>query len=233
MPAAAAAGRTRSTASSSKTLTARRLPPRALRLDQAQVEEVVDDLPEAIGFLHQALAEPLPHGRVGLREEGLREHLERADRSLQLVADVRDEVTAHAVDPMDLRDVVDEHRGTERSVVSDERNRLELEHHPRRAEQLQLTFRRVAGAGVVEQLGDGTGGDRIGVPRGAIALGRSIAEDLGALAVDDDDAVAQIDECGGKPIALGGGCFGLGSDLFELSVERLLAPRTQPNLPVM
>ena len=62
-------------------------------------------------------AERSRHGRVVLGDERLGEHLERADRRLELVAHVGDEVAAHALDPMDLRDVVDERRGTERSLV--------------------------------------------------------------------------------------------------------------------
>ena len=65
----------------------------------------------------------------------------------------------------------------------------------RRAEQLQLrSTRRRARA---------SSSNSVDAPRRphrrasrAIALGRSVAEHLGALAVDDDDAVAQIDECG-------------------------------------
>ena len=154
------------------------------------------------------------------------------------MAHVRDEVAPHAVDAMDLGDVVDEHRGAERQLVADERNRLELQHRPRWSEELQLALRRIAGTRVVEQLGDRAGSDRVGVTSLPIALGRRVAEDLASLGVDDDDPVAEIDERGGETIALGDRRFGVGSDLFELCIERrcstLLAPkRTQPNLPVM
>ena len=139
---------------------------------------------------------------------------------------------------MDLGDVVDEDRGAERSIIADQGNRLELEHRSRRSEELQLTLGGVPSARVVEQLGDRAGCHRVGVTGFAIALGRRIAEDLPSFRIDDDDTVVEIDERGGETIALGDRRVGVGSDLFELRIERrcraLLAPeRTQPNLPVM
>ena len=52
-----------------------------------------------------------------LRRERLGQQLQRADRRLELVTHVGDEVAAHALDPVDLRDVVDEHRGAQRAVA--------------------------------------------------------------------------------------------------------------------
>ena len=64
---------------------------------------------------------------IALRRHRLREHLERADRRLELVAHVGDEVTPHALDPMHLRHVVDEDRGTDDPIaVVVERQRVEL-----------------------------------------------------------------------------------------------------------
>ena len=53
----------------------------------------------------------------------LGEQPERADRRLQLVAHVGDEVAPHALDPVDLRDVVHERHRADDCAVADERER--------------------------------------------------------------------------------------------------------------
>ena len=137
-------------------------------------------------------------------DERLGEQLERADRRLQLVAHVGDEVAAHALDPVDLRDVVDEHRRAERR-------------HRRPTSGIAWSWSTARGGpkscssrsrgsparASLEQLGDRAGGDRVGVPGLAVALGGRVAEDLASVGVDDDHAVAEIDERGGEAVALG------------------------------
>ena len=140
MPAAAAAGRSWSTASSTRTSSGngarcRRL----LRLDDAEVEEVVDDARQALRLLHDPIGERTGHRRVVLGDQGLGQHLQRADRRLELVAHVGHEVAAHALDPVHLRHVGDERRHAERAVHRADRHRPEVDDGTRRPEQLQLT----------------------------------------------------------------------------------------------
>ena len=120
--------------------------------------------------------------------ERLGEHLERADRRLELVAHVGDEVAAHALDPVHLGDVVDERGRAERPLGVAERHRRQVQHRARRAEELQLALARARRCSArVEQLVERAGGDRVGVARVAVPLGRRVAEHLAAVGVDDDD----------------------------------------------
>ena len=75
----------------------------------------------------------------------LRQHLERADRRLELVAHVGDEIAAHALDPVELRHVVDEHRRPDdRSPSSRSGSACSCERRPWRAEQPELALPRRA-----------------------------------------------------------------------------------------
>ena len=152
MPAAAAAGRTRSTASSTSTLERHRLAARRLlRLDEAEVEQVVDDAGQPLGLLHDPLGERPGDRGVVFRGERLRQHLERADRRLELVADVGDEVAAHALDAVHLRHVVRRtppRRAGGRVVPSGTARRCT--HGTRRPEQLQLAVASLTRATPVE-----------------------------------------------------------------------------------
>jgi hypothetical protein len=143
------------------------------------------------------------------------------------VADVRDEVSAHALDAVDLGHVVHDHRRAQRAPLA-QGDGLQHEHCSRRPEQLQFALRRVPGTGVVEELGDRAGRDRVGVARLAVSLGRSVAEDLAAVGVDDDHPVAEVGECSDETIPLRDRRVGFGPNLLELCVERraatLLAP---------
>ena len=72
-------------------------------------------------------------GGVALGGERLGQQLERADRRLQLVADVGDEVAPHALDPVELGDVVHEDGRADERLAVEQRERAEPQHHPRRA----------------------------------------------------------------------------------------------------
>ena len=92
-----------------------RTPRGFLRLDQAEIEEVVDDARQALRLLDDPVGQRPGDARVVLRRQRLGQHLERADRCLQLVAHVGDEVAAHALDAVDLGHVGHERGHAERS----------------------------------------------------------------------------------------------------------------------
>ena len=69
--------------------------------------------------------------------DGLGQQTERADRRLQLVADVGDEVAAHGLEPAALGDVVDDDDGADGAPLVVERVAGEHERPPGRAEQVE------------------------------------------------------------------------------------------------
>ena len=146
MPAAAAAGRSWSTASSTSTSSGIGAAPRCLLgLDEAEVEQVVDDAGEPFRLPHDALGQRAGDRRVVFGGEGLRQHLERADRRLELVAHVGDEVAPHALDAVHFRHVDHERGNAQPVVVRADRNRRQMDHRARRAEDLQLALAALAG----------------------------------------------------------------------------------------
>ena len=95
-----AAGRIRSAASSSTSCTEHRLADRrSPRLDAAELEQVVDGAADPERLVHHPLGQPAGDLRVVLAEERLGQQAERADRRLQLVADVGHEVAADGLEP--------------------------------------------------------------------------------------------------------------------------------------
>ena len=90
-----------------------------LRLDPGQVEQVLDDAAEPLGLGPHPLGQPGHHLRVVLALEGLGQQAEGADRGLQLVADVGDEVAPHGLEPAPLGDVLDDGHGADHGVVFD------------------------------------------------------------------------------------------------------------------
>ena len=95
----------------------RRARRRFLGLDEAEVEQVVDDARQPLGLLDDAFGERSRDGGIVFGHQRLGQHLERADRRLELVAHVGHEVAPHALDPVHLRHVVDE-RGDARAARS-------------------------------------------------------------------------------------------------------------------
>ena len=118
----------------------------------AEVEQVVDDLREPVGLAHDAIGELLQHADVVGRGHRLGEQAERADRRLQLVTHVGDEVAAHALDASRLRDVAGERDRADDLARGDSGNERELEHLARRAVELQLALGDLAGERLVQQL---------------------------------------------------------------------------------
>ena len=199
--AASAAACTTSTHSESSSRTgigpARR---RFLRLDRAEVEQVVDDAREPVGLAHDPVGEPLHDRDVVGRGHGLGEQAERADRRLQLVAHVRDEVAPHALDAPRLGDVARERDRADDLAVAAQRERAQLQHLAGRPVELELAFGAVAGERFLHQLGDRLLGEDLARARAGEAPRDRVAHDLAPDAVDDDDRVARLVERGEQPV---------------------------------
>ena len=130
----------------------------------------------------------------------LGEQSERADRRLQLVTHVGDEVAAHALDAPRLGDVAGERDRADDLAVAAQRERPELEHLARRTVELQLALRRDAVERGVQQLVDRVLGEHLAVPGAVEPTGRRVAHDLTADAIDDDDRVGCLVERGQQPV---------------------------------
>ena len=173
---------------------------RLLRLDRAEVEQVVDDLREPVGFAHDPLREPLHDRDVVGRGHRLREQAERADRRLQLVTHVRDEVAPDALDPPRLGDVARERDRTDDLAVAAQRERAQLQHLARRSVERKLAFRAVAGQRLLQQLRDRVLGEHLAGAGAGETTRHRVAHDLTTDAVDDDDRVARLVERGEQPV---------------------------------
>ena len=178
----------------------RRTRRRLLRLDLAEVEQVVDDAREAIGLAHDPVGELLHDARVVGRGHRLGEQPERADRRLQLVAHVGDEVAAHALDAPRLGDVARERDRADDLAVAPQRERAQLEHLTGRPVELELALRRDAVERGLQQLVDRVLGEHLAVTRAVEPAGRRVAHDLATDAVDDDDRVGRLVERGEQPV---------------------------------
>ena len=82
----------------------------AAELDARQLEQIVDRRRRAVRLVDHLAGQALHDLDVVLVGDRLGQHGQRADRRLQLVADVGDEVGAHRVEPGPLADVVDRRR---------------------------------------------------------------------------------------------------------------------------
>ncbi len=151
--------------------------------------------PEPVGLARDPLGQLADDHLVAAGRHRLGEQRQRADRRLQLVADVGDEVPSHALAAARLRDVPDVHDRTEDRTVGEQRLGAEEQHLTRRTEELELAFAGLALPRPAEQLVDLLLGQRVGVPTVAEPLGRVVAEQLGAVGVHDDDGVRRRVEC--------------------------------------
>ena len=187
---------------------------RLLRFDLREVEQIVDDLREPVGFADDALRELLQHADVVGRGHRLREEAERADRGLQLVADVRDEVAAHALDASRLGDVAGERHCADHLTRGVQRERGEVQHLARRPVELELALRRPGrrepGAGAPPSASSAM---HVAVARAAEVLRGRVADDLAADPVDDDDAVDRLIERADQPVLRR---FGLGHPIIRI-----------------
>ncbi len=165
---------------------------RLLGLDQAQIEEVVHDATQAFRLLDHSFGELLGDLGIITGSDRLGKEGECADRCLELVAHVRDEVPADALDPARLGHVADERGGADHSPVGvTQRHGIELEHLAWRAEERQLLPARFSGARGRQQRLDRVLRQRVAVPGVTVALGREVADDLVADLVDDEGAVGE------------------------------------------
>ena len=121
--------------------------------------------PRRSASLHHPLGERTRHRRVVLRGERLGQHLQRADRRLQLVAHVGHEVAAHALDAVHLGDVGDERGHSQRPLGVAERHGRADAPRPGGAEELQLAFAASPSSARRDERVERAGDDRVGVPR--------------------------------------------------------------------
>ncbi len=180
----------------------RRTTRRFLGLDEAEIEEVVDDARQPLRLLDDPFGQRTRDRGVVLGDERLRQHLERADRGLELVADVGDEVAPHALDAVHVGDVGDERGHTQRAVSGAERHRREVHDRARRAEELQLALAGLAVERARHERVERAGDDRVGVAGLAVALGGGVAEHLDPVGIEDEHALAQLVEHRQEPVAL-------------------------------
>ena len=171
-----------------------------LRLDRAEVEQVVHHLRQAIGLSHHAIGQ-LPHdsGIVGRRHR-LREEGQRADRRLQLVAHVGNEVAAHTLYTARLGNVTRECDRADDFGVAAERERAQLQDLARRAVELELAFRAVSIQCDLQQIGNGLLGEELAGACLREATRHRIPDDLAADPVDDDDRIGRLVERGEQPM---------------------------------
>ena len=148
---------------------------RALGLEAREVQQVVDDARHAERLEVDPLGEPRGHRGITLDEEGLGKQAEGADRRLQLVAHVGDEVAADLLEAPALRDVLDHGEHTELAApVVDERG-ADVERASRRAVEVDGPLGAATAPCLCEQLGDRLGGDRVAVAAGHELLGVLVA----------------------------------------------------------
>ena len=117
---------------------------RVVVLHPGQVDELLDQAGQPGRLVLHPAGEALHRlGVVGRVHHRLRQQGERADRGLQLVADVRHEVAAHRLDPAGLRQVLDqqEHQpGAQRGDPCGDREGLTPAGAAARQIQLDLAY---------------------------------------------------------------------------------------------
>ena len=74
--------------------------------DLCQLQQIVDGASGTLGLEHHPANKTLHHPRIIFTGEGVGEHRPRADRRLELMADVCDEVGSHRIQSTSLADVV-------------------------------------------------------------------------------------------------------------------------------
>ena len=151
-------------------------------LDAGQLHQIVDRAAGTIRLGEHARDHAGDRVEVGLVDQRLGKHRQRADRRLQLVRDVGDEIGARLLDPAPLRDVVHERHAVpvwQRPGGDDER-------HLRRTEQLDRAVRHRAGAPELEVMFDRLVDEQPGV-RACQAARRLVAVLDAAVRIPDHD----------------------------------------------
>ena len=171
---------------------------RPLDLDAAQLEEVVDRATDPVASCTSRSESRAATRSVVFGQQRLREQRERADRCLQLVADVRDEVGAHRFEPCALGDVVDRpERADDRAIALERRDRHD-DRAPRRTEEIDGATIGHTSTARREQLGDCLLDERVAVTRADEGRGVDVAEHDAAGGVGDHDSVSEGVEARGQ-----------------------------------
>ena len=198
---------------------------RLLRLDAGQVEQVVDDAADAEGLVVDAAGQALCHLGVGLRDQGLGQQAQGAHRRLELVADVRDEVAADLLEPAALRDVLDQRDHAERAAAVVDLARPHLQCAPGRPVEVERALGRSLVPGVLQDLGDGLGGQGVTVAADHQGVGAAVAVDHGAVLVAEHHAlregVERAPQADGVGAGLGHGLGGPTGHLLEVGQRDL------------
>ena len=160
-------------------------------LDAAQLQQVVDRGAGPVGLRDHPLGESGDDVGVGLVADRLGQQAERADRRLELVADVGDEVPSDRLGPLLQRAVVDQGQPTRLAPVVEGVGGDE-EGLRRRPEQLDLATGRDALERQAQQLAHGGLDEHESVARLGEPLRRAVAEDVRAGRVADHDALFDL-----------------------------------------
>ena len=208
-----------------------------LGLDPAQVEQVVDDPADPEGLGMDPRGQPLGDLGVGLDGQGLGQQAEGADRRLQLVADVGHEVAPDLLEAATFGDVLDDGDDPERPAPVVDEPGAHGQGLPGWAVEVEGALGGTLLPGVLEQLGDGLGGQGVAVPVVHQGHGPGVAEgDLTVLVADDDplgERVQGPSQPDGVGTGLGDGLGGVAGHFLQVAEDRLHPPvvgglHTQP-----
>ena len=192
-------------------------------LDARQLEQIVDRPRRTMGLVDHARRQAANDlGIVAVRRR-LGEHGERADRRLQLVTDVGDEVGADRVQPGALADVVD--RG-EREAV-DQRLGMQEQHPPGRTGELDRPRPGHAVRRVAQQPLDGRAEQHRLVA--GEAAGGGVAHLQHAVTIGEHDAGRQGIERGAQAVALGLRRVALAGGAVALQLDQLGGTAAPPD----
>ena len=221
IPAVSAAHRTWSTASPTSARDRERLAPGPLLcFDDAEVEEILDDAGQPLALVHHALGQPGRDLRLAPRADRLREHRERADRRPQLVADVGDEVSAHALDTAGFGDVAHERDRSGGRAFARQREGLQVQRLLRWTEEHELALGGLTGEGLIEKLRDRLRRDGVGMARAGEAIRGRVADEHLAVTTHDHHTVVHDLQRGRESIAVDPQALGVGFELGEHRFER-------------
>jgi hypothetical protein len=201
---------------------------RLLGLDAAQVEQVVDDPADPEGLGVDARRQPLSHFRIGLDGEGLGQQPEGPDRGLELVAHVGHEVAADLLQAPPVGHVLDDGDHAEGPPPVVDQPGPDGEGLAGRPVEVEGALGRAVGPGVLQELGDGLGGQGVAVAIVHEPGGPGVLEGDVAVLVADDDPLGQGVEGPAEPdgvrTGLGDRLGRLAGDLLEVAEHRLDPP---------
>ena len=150
---------------------------RLLVLDAREVEEVVNDPADAEGLGVDPVRESLGDLRLVLRKQRLGKQPDRAHGRLQLVTDVRDEVTPDVFEAAALRYVLDDGNQPEGALAVVDALRTHDQGPTRRAVKLEHTFIRGPRRRRGDELFDRLSCESVPMPASDERDGLAVAED--------------------------------------------------------